>query len=90
MAKTVLLPVDDNQGYAPEQVSTSVTLQDMLEAIEQAIEEFGADSKVVLSNGQRTGAGFGRIQAFGREVVISDANPDYDEDGMETGDDFRF
>lgn len=80
MARTVLLPVDDNQGYAPDQIETAVTLQDMLEAVQQAIQEFGADAKVVVSNGQRYGAGFGRLQAFGREVPITDANPE-DEEG---------
>lgn len=80
MATTVLLPVNDNQGYAPDQVRTNVTLQDLLESVQQAIEEFGEDAKVVLSNGQRYGAGFGSIQAFGNEVVISDANPDEEDD----------
>jgi len=80
MARTVILPVSDNAGYSPDQINTRVTLQDMLESVQQAIEEFGADAKVVISNGQRYGAGFGSIQAFGREVVISDAEPDEDDE----------
>jgi len=73
--RTVLLPVQDNMGYSPEQVETNVTLQDLLEAVQAAIEAHGADAKVVLSNGQRYGAGFGRIQAFGgNDVVISSAS----------------
>lgn len=61
MSRTVLLPISDNQGYAAEQVETHVTLQSMLDSIQDAIEQFGADAKVVLTNGQRYGAGFGRI-----------------------------
>lgn len=83
MAKTVLIPIDDNQGYAPDQISTRVTLQDMLESIQEAIDDFGSDALVVLHNGQRTGAGFGRFQSYDGGIEISDASPDYDEDGNE-------
>lgn len=79
--KTVILGVDDNRGYSPEQISTRVTLLDLLESVQQAIEEFGEDAKVVIGNGQRYGAAFGRLESFGPEVVITDANPDDDEDG---------
>lgn len=69
MNTIVTLPIDDNQGYSADQVETNVTLQDMLEALQEAIEEHGEDAVVVLSNGQRYGAGFGAIRpAFtGRE-----------------------
>jgi succinyl-CoA synthetase alpha subunit len=83
MARTVLIGIDDNQGYAPDQISTAVTLEALLESVQNAIEEFGADAKVVLYNGQRYGAGFGRFQAYGSDAIISDANPDEDEDGNE-------
>lgn len=82
MARTVLLPVNDNQGYSPEQISTHVTLGDLLDAVQQAIQDFGSDAKVVVSNGQRYGAGFGSLAAaapFG-EVVISDAEPDEEDE----------
>lgn len=55
MARTVLIGIDDNQGYAPDQISTAVTLEALLESVQNAIEEFGADAKVVLYNGQRYG-----------------------------------
>ncbi|QDF16017.1 hypothetical protein H3N89_gp52 [Microbacterium phage MonChoix] len=77
MAKTVLLGVNDNEGYAPDQIRTEVTLADLLAAVQDAITEHGEDAKVVVSNGQRYGAGFGSLEAMpGGEVIISDAAPD--------------
>lgn len=81
MANTVLLGVNDNQGYAPDQIDTSVTLATLLEAVEDAINQFGEDAKVVVANGQRYGAGFGSLQAYhGGEVSISDAAPEDEDD----------
>ncbi len=57
----VLMNISDNQGYAPDQITTSMTLGRLLEAVEDAIEDFGPDALIVLNNGQRYGAGYGRI-----------------------------
>lgn len=76
-AATVAIAISDNQGYAPDQIATSITLQDVLEAVELAIQEFGSDAKVVLSNGQRYGAGFGafvRGYGFTGALDVTDAN----------------
>ena len=66
MATILTLPIDDNRGYSAEAVAeetrTQVTLQELLEAIQDAIREHGADSVVVLDNGQRYGAQFGVIR----------------------------
>ncbi|AVJ49946.1 hypothetical protein FDJ43_gp48 [Microbacterium phage Koji] len=81
MANTVLLGVNDNQGYSPDQINTSVTLADLLEAVQQAILDYGEDAKVVVANGQRYGAGFGSLQThYGSEVSITDAAPDEDDE----------
>jgi hypothetical protein len=61
---TVLLNISDNEGYAPDQIGTSITLTDLLAAVEQAIADHGDDAKVVLSNGQKYGAGFGSISPW--------------------------
>lgn len=61
MASQVLLNISDNQGYAPDQINTSFTLARLLEEVEQAIEVYGADSVIVLNNGQRYGATYGSI-----------------------------
>lgn len=61
MATQVLLNISDNQGYAPDQISTNFTLARLLEEVEQAIEVYGADSVIVLNNGQRYGATYGSI-----------------------------
>jgi hypothetical protein len=66
MATILTLPIDDNRGYTAEDVAeetrTQVTLQELLEGIQDAIREHGADAIVVLDNGQRYGAQFGIIR----------------------------
>lgn len=83
MAKTVLIGVNDNQGYSPDQIDTQVTLGALLASVQEAIEEYGEDAKVVVANGQRYGAGFGSLEVLGwgtDEVSITDANPDDEDD----------
>lgn len=90
MATILTLPIDDNRGYTAEQVAeetrTQVTLQELLEGIQDAIREHGADAIVVLDNGQRYGAQFGVIRdaSMGREWF----QPATEEE--EAGDDFRY
>ncbi|GLJ62210.1 hypothetical protein GCM10017576_23400 [Microbacterium barkeri] len=61
METRILLNISDNGGYAPDQINTSFTLGKLLEGLNQAIETFGEDAVIVLSNGQRYGAGYGSI-----------------------------
>ena len=87
--RTVLLAVEDNMGYSPEQVDTDITLGDMLRMIQEAIETHGVDAKVVLDNGQRYGAQFGRIDSY-RDQLISGEGFDCDcGRAFETEDDLR-
>ncbi|KAA9133776.1 hypothetical protein [Microbacterium caowuchunii] len=58
---SVLLSVNSHAGYSPEQITDTLTLGELLEAVEQAIEDFGAEARIVVANGQRYGAGFGGI-----------------------------
>lgn len=64
MSNKILLGISDNEGYSPDQVN-GMSLADLLEQVQYAIDEFGEDAEVVLSNGQRYGAGFGRIATGG-------------------------
>lgn len=57
----VILRVTDRQGYAPDQVTQTMSLYDLHRAIEQAIEDFGGDALIVTDNGDRYGATFGGI-----------------------------
>jgi hypothetical protein len=65
MTTRVLLPASTNQGYGPEQISTGATLGELLEALEDAVERYGADALVVLDQGQRYGAGYGYLPRHG-------------------------
>lgn len=65
MAQHVILNIQDNQGYAPDQVaSRSISLKDLLSEVTEAIERFGEDAQIVLSNGQQYGAGYGYISKW--------------------------
>ena len=75
----IALNINDNQGYSPDQVSRdSITLDDLLAAVEDAIESRGGDTKVVLFNGQRYGAAWGNISQWGD--VFAERSPACDED----------
>lgn len=74
----VLLNISENQGYAPDQINTDFTLGQLLEAVESAIETHGAEAVIVLSNGQRYGAGYGSIVDPGFGDLFHQAD---DEDG---------
>lgn len=76
----VLLNISDNQGYAPDQINTDFTLGQLLEAVENAIEAHGAEAVIVLSNGQRCGAGYGSIVDPGFGDLFQEAHDD-DEEG---------
>lgn len=78
---TVLLPIDDNQGYSPDQVETGFTLADLLAVVQEAIAQHGDDAVVVLDNGQRYGAQYGRIDRY-RDML---APVEGDEEDLECG-----
>lgn len=63
--KRVILAVDNNRGYGPEQVPTSMTLADLLALVETAIDEHGEDALVVTKDsGNRYGANWGAVSSY--------------------------
>ena len=61
----VILNIQDNQGYSADQVANkSISLGDLMEALQEAINDHGEDAKVVLHNGQQYGAAYGYISAW--------------------------
>lgn len=78
MTKHILMNIRDAQGYAPDQVEDTVTLGELLEAIEAEIEQHGADAKVILHAGGGYGANYGGISRHGDIFQIDE---DEDEDG---------
>ena len=61
----VRLAVSNNLGYAEDQITESMTLSDLLRAVEDAITEYGPDVMVVTADsGYRYGARFGSILTY--------------------------
>lgn len=57
----LLMHFSGNLGYGPDQV-TGTTLGELLEAIQDAVDEYGEDAEVVLCQGNNgRGANYGRL-----------------------------
>ncbi|WP_109210591.1 MULTISPECIES: hypothetical protein [Microbacterium] len=73
----VLLAVESNRGYAPDQITDSMTLRDLLNAVEQAIEEYGEDAMVVTHDGgNRYGANYGAISIYADTFTAVETDED--------------
>ena len=54
-----------------------MTLADLLEAVQEAIDTYGAEATVVThDSGNRYGANFGRLDQWGELFADADADPD--------------
>lgn len=68
----VLLTIEPHQGYAADQVDSEATLGDLLDLIQDAIADYGADALVATySPGDRYGAAYGRLAPVG--ITTADA-----------------
>ena len=77
--KTVILAVNDGQGYSANQVRDTMTLYDLHRAIEEAMEIYGEDARIVTDNGDRYGATFGGIDPY-RDTFTAAFTEDDDDD----------
>lgn len=65
MSKRISLNVESNLGYGADQIQTKLTLADLLEQVQDAIELWGDDTEVVLyQTNNRLGANYGRLAAY--------------------------
>ncbi|UVG34621.1 hypothetical protein SEA_CHEETO1_56 [Microbacterium phage Cheeto1] len=65
MAKHITLNASTNAGYSADQVlDRTITLGDLLEQVQQAIEDHGEDTKIILNDGQRYGANYGYLSPW--------------------------
>lgn len=85
MHERVILKIDDRQGYAPDQITDSVTLGTLLELVTAAVEEFGPDAMVVLNNGDRYGATYGRLSTWDDLFTAEDADSECETCGLVEG-----
>lgn len=66
----VLLHVNAHGGYAPDQITDTITLRELIEALEQAAADHGEDARVVLHDGgNRYGANYGGISRWNDVVT---------------------
>lgn len=62
----VLLTIEPHQAYAANAVESEATLGDLLDLIQDAVAEYGADARIVTySPGDRYGAAYGRLAPVG-------------------------
>lgn len=79
MSKRISLNVEGNLGYGADQIQTKLTLADLLEQVQDAIELWGDDAEVVLyQNNNQYGANYGRLAAYD----LFDVTDTYDEDEL--------
>lgn len=79
MAEYIVLSINSNAGYSAEQVKNeSISLGDLLSAVQDAILEHGEETKIVLNNGQRYGAAWGNISQW-RDIFETPEDEDEDE-----------
>lgn len=61
----ISINVEGNLGYSPDQIESRITLGDLLEQVQEAIEEWGEDAEVVLHQmNNRYGASYGRLNRY--------------------------
>lgn len=63
---TVRMHHEGNLGYAADQVDTSMTLAELLEAVQEAITEWGPEATVVAyQRNNHYGANYGTLSQYG-------------------------
>ena len=78
---TITLNVNSHAGYSIDQVADdSITLGALLAAVQEAIEDKGAETKVVLNNGERYGARWGNISQW--SDIFEEDEEEEDEDDI--------
>lgn len=83
MAETtrILLAIEDNQGYATDQVKASMTIRDLMNALQEVADEHGEDVLIILDNGQQYGARFGGIDTY-RDLITPVEDEEEDSYGL--------
>lgn len=79
MTKQLLLDVSPNNGYGPDQVEQKLTLAQLLEAVENAISEYGEDAEIITHDVTNSrGAKYGYICQHWGEVEFRGAGENED------------
>ena len=65
MSTTVKMAITPNAGYSADQAENDITLGALLESVQEAIERFGEEAKVVTADsGNMYGASWGHISQW--------------------------
>lgn len=68
----VVLNINDRQGYTAEQVKSPMSLGELLDLVNTAIDMHGEDTEVILFNGDELGAAFGSIARPAETICYCD------------------
>lgn len=64
-ANRIQMNIEGNLGYAPDQIDRTITLADLLAQVQEAIEEWGEDTEVVLHQSNNgSGANYGSLSQY--------------------------
>lgn len=76
--KRIKMNVEGNLGYAPDQIDSVMSLGDILDQVQEAIEEWGEDAEVVLhQQNNRYGANYGKLSKWDLFSDPADEEEDY-------------
>lgn len=74
----VQMNVESNLGYAAGQIDRTITLANLLEQVQDAIELWGEDAEVILhQTNNRYGANYGKLAAYDLFSSSDDQDEDY-------------
>lgn len=76
--QTIVMTTRPHDAYTVEDVSAhGMTLGELLEAVQTAIETHGEDTRIVISDpGNRYGAQYGYLPAYGDNIFTTDTEED--------------
>jgi hypothetical protein len=81
-ANRIVIAIDDNTGYSPDSVTSTLTISDFILALQEAESEYGPDAFIVLDNGQRYGARFGGLNKY-RDLITGPNNEEDEDESMD-------
>lgn len=85
MSDRVRMNIEAHMGYAPTQITDTLTLESLAHVVAAAIEKHGPDAEVIVHTGASYGADWGRVSVY--DDIFEDIEDVEDDDDDEEDDD---